>query len=48
MPDKANKTARDRKKDSKRSDKSIYSSKHIRQKEQPVLKQINSKTTKTK
>ena len=43
MPDKANKTARERKKDSKRSDKSIYSSKHIRQQEE-LTRKINENT----
>ena len=43
MPDKANKTARERKKDSKRSVKSIYSSKHIRQQEE-LTRKINENT----
>ena len=48
MPDKANKTARERKKDSKKSDKTIYSSKHIRQQEE-LTRKMNDKTkTKTK
>lgn len=39
MPDKSNKSNRDRKKESKKSDKNIYSQKHIRAKENLIKKE---------
>ena len=41
MPDKVYKTNRDKKKDSKKNNKNMYSNKHIRNKEQKFEKKIN-------